>query len=155
MRKEKKVINVLTVFFIFYKSDVKTFLKQIVNQGRNLDIVPYILFLRYSFEIASIHLKKKKKKNEQTALISFFSLFPLPLVQVFFLSTSQKLQFKRKLRNHRCRWFDTLGDVRANETLACEAFNKPPNQKRKPPMRETHHPVLMPVTTEWPMASHC
>ena len=25
--KRKKVINVLTVFFIFYKSDVKTFLK--------------------------------------------------------------------------------------------------------------------------------
>ena len=29
--KEKKTINVLTVFFIFYKSNVKTFLKWIVN----------------------------------------------------------------------------------------------------------------------------
>ena len=27
MRKEKKKINVLTAFFIFHKSDVKTFLK--------------------------------------------------------------------------------------------------------------------------------
>jgi len=31
MKKEKKVINVLIVFFIFHKSDVKTFLKWIVN----------------------------------------------------------------------------------------------------------------------------
>ena len=30
--KRKKTINVLTVFFIFYKSNVKTFLKWIVNQ---------------------------------------------------------------------------------------------------------------------------
>ena len=29
---EKKTINILTIFFIFHKSDVKTFLKQIVNQ---------------------------------------------------------------------------------------------------------------------------
>ena len=53
------------------------------------------------------------------------------------------------------KWFDTLGDVRANEALVCEAFNKPPNPKRKPSMRETHHPVLMPVTAERPMANHC
>ena len=30
--KKKKTINVLTVFFISHKSDVKTFLKWIVNQ---------------------------------------------------------------------------------------------------------------------------
>ena len=30
--KKKKSINVLTVFFIFHKSDVKTFLKWIVNK---------------------------------------------------------------------------------------------------------------------------
>ena len=30
-RKEKKTINVLTAFFISHKSDVKTFLKWIVN----------------------------------------------------------------------------------------------------------------------------
>ena len=30
--EKKKFINVLTIFFIFHKSDVKTFLKQIVNQ---------------------------------------------------------------------------------------------------------------------------
>ena len=30
--KRKKVINVLTSFFISHKSDVKTFLKWIVNQ---------------------------------------------------------------------------------------------------------------------------
>ena len=29
---KKKTINVLTTFFIFYKSDVKIFLKWIVNQ---------------------------------------------------------------------------------------------------------------------------
>ena len=29
---EKKAINVLTTFFIFYKSGAKTFLKWIVNQ---------------------------------------------------------------------------------------------------------------------------
>ena len=32
MGKEKKVINVLTVFFISHKNDVKIFLKRIVNQ---------------------------------------------------------------------------------------------------------------------------
>ena len=31
-KKKKKKINVLTVFFIFYKSNVKIFLKWIVNQ---------------------------------------------------------------------------------------------------------------------------
>ena len=31
MGKEKKTINILTVFFFFYKSDIKTFLKWIVN----------------------------------------------------------------------------------------------------------------------------
>ena len=29
---KKKVINILTTFFIFHKNDVKTFLKWIVNQ---------------------------------------------------------------------------------------------------------------------------
>ena len=32
MGKEKKTINVLTAFFISHKSNVKTFLKWIVNQ---------------------------------------------------------------------------------------------------------------------------
>ena len=31
-KMKKKTINVLTTFFIFYKSDVKIFLKWIVNQ---------------------------------------------------------------------------------------------------------------------------
>ena len=31
-RKKKKAINILTAFFISHKSDVKTFLKWIVNQ---------------------------------------------------------------------------------------------------------------------------
>ena len=31
-KRGKKVINVLTTFFIFYKSGAKTFLKWIVNQ---------------------------------------------------------------------------------------------------------------------------
>ena len=30
-RKRKKIINILTTFFIFYKSDIKIFLKWIVN----------------------------------------------------------------------------------------------------------------------------
>ena len=30
-KRKKKVIKVLTVFFIYHKSDVKTFLKWIVN----------------------------------------------------------------------------------------------------------------------------
>ena len=30
--KRKKAINILTVFFFFYKNDVKTFLKCIINQ---------------------------------------------------------------------------------------------------------------------------
>ena len=30
--KRKKIINVLTTFFIFHKSDVKTFLKWMVNE---------------------------------------------------------------------------------------------------------------------------
>ena len=32
MGKEKKTINVLTAFFIFHKSDVKTFFNWIFNQ---------------------------------------------------------------------------------------------------------------------------
>ena len=32
MEKEKKTINILTVFFISHKNCVKTFLKYIVNQ---------------------------------------------------------------------------------------------------------------------------
>ena len=28
---KRKIINILTVFFIFYKSDVQTFLKWIIN----------------------------------------------------------------------------------------------------------------------------
>ena len=31
-KKKKKTINILTVFFIFHKSNVKIFLKWIVNQ---------------------------------------------------------------------------------------------------------------------------
>ena len=34
MEKEKKTINILIVFFISHKSDVKTFLKWILNQCR-------------------------------------------------------------------------------------------------------------------------
>ena len=34
MEKENKVINVLTTFYISHKSDVKTFLKWILNQCR-------------------------------------------------------------------------------------------------------------------------
>ena len=30
--KRKKTINILTVFFIFHKNDIKTFLKWIINQ---------------------------------------------------------------------------------------------------------------------------
>ena len=30
-KKKKKPINILTTFFIYHKSDVKTFLKQIIN----------------------------------------------------------------------------------------------------------------------------
>ena len=30
-KRKKKTINILTVFFIFHKSDVKTFLELIVN----------------------------------------------------------------------------------------------------------------------------
>ena len=32
MGKENKAINILAVFFIFHKSDVKTFLKWIINE---------------------------------------------------------------------------------------------------------------------------
>jgi len=32
MGKEKKTINVLTTFFIFHKSDAKTFLKWMANE---------------------------------------------------------------------------------------------------------------------------
>ena len=32
MKKDKKIINVLTVFFIPYKSDIKIFLKWMVNE---------------------------------------------------------------------------------------------------------------------------
>ena len=32
---KKKTINILTTFFIFHKSDVKTFLKWILNQLSN------------------------------------------------------------------------------------------------------------------------
>ena len=36
MEKEKKEINVLTAFFISHKSDIKTFLKLILNQCRTV-----------------------------------------------------------------------------------------------------------------------
>ena len=32
--EKKKVINILTVFFIFYKSGIKIFLKWIINEYR-------------------------------------------------------------------------------------------------------------------------
>ena len=32
MRKEKKTINILTAFYIFHKSDIRTFLKWIANE---------------------------------------------------------------------------------------------------------------------------
>ena len=32
MEKEKKIINVLTFFFISHKNNIKTFLKWIINQ---------------------------------------------------------------------------------------------------------------------------
>ena len=42
--EKKKVINILTVFFIFYKNNVKTFLKWIVNQCPK-NILCFIHFL--------------------------------------------------------------------------------------------------------------
>ena len=32
MGNEKKVINILTIFFIFHKNGIKTFLKWIINK---------------------------------------------------------------------------------------------------------------------------
>ena len=51
MEKEKKVINVLTVFFISHKSDVKTFLNWILNQCRAVlvNMTDDILLIRIAF----------------------------------------------------------------------------------------------------------
>ena len=46
MRKEKKkVINVLTVFFIFYKNGIKIFLKWIINHSPKVSVsMTHILY---------------------------------------------------------------------------------------------------------------
>ena len=51
MEKEKKVINILIVFFISHKSDVKSFLKWILNQCRTALVnmtQQKIVILKYS-----------------------------------------------------------------------------------------------------------
>ena len=62
MEKEKKVINVLTIFSISYKSSDKTFLKQIVNHcskdTRQHD--PYY----YYFGFARPHNHKRLEDRE-------------------------------------------------------------------------------------------
>ena len=58
MRK-KEVINVLTIFFIFHKSDVKTFLKQIVNQYPK-DTLQYFLLIIILRTFISILLRGPK-----------------------------------------------------------------------------------------------
>ena len=49
MEKEIKVINVLITFFIFYKSDIKTFLKFILKEypksTRQHDLIMYSIRL--------------------------------------------------------------------------------------------------------------
>ena len=53
MEKEKKAINVLIAFFISHKSDIKTFLKWILNQYRTA-LVNMTLFLNIQQPKASI-----------------------------------------------------------------------------------------------------
>ena len=48
MEKEKKIINVLTAFFIFHKSDVKTFLKWILKQCHMALVNMTLYFLKKS-----------------------------------------------------------------------------------------------------------
>ena len=53
MEKKKKVINIFTAFFISYKSNVKTFLKWILNQcctaliNMTFFLIVHKLFLNY------------------------------------------------------------------------------------------------------------
>ena len=49
MKKEKKAINVLTAFFIFHKSDVKTFLKWIHNQYRTALVISIIREINFFY----------------------------------------------------------------------------------------------------------
>ena len=44
MEKDKKIINVLTVFFIPYKSDIKIFLKWMVNECHPLSSEVFVVF---------------------------------------------------------------------------------------------------------------
>ena len=45
MEKEKKAINILIVFFISHKNDVKTFIKWILNQCRTALVNMTLCFL--------------------------------------------------------------------------------------------------------------
>ena len=45
MEKGKKIINILIVFFISHKSDVKTFLKWILNQCRTALVNMTLLYI--------------------------------------------------------------------------------------------------------------
>ena len=67
MKKEKKVINILTVLFIFHKNNVKTFLNWILNQYR-ATLVNMTLF--YNLEmwkiIFGLHQHSYKLPNTHT-----------------------------------------------------------------------------------------
>ena len=64
--EKKKVINILTVFFIFYKNNVKTFLKWIVNQCPK-NTLCFIHFCRLNLvnniTYKNIHFQRKFIKN--------------------------------------------------------------------------------------------
>ena len=64
--EKKKVINILTVFFIFYKNNVKTFLKWIINQCLRTHSILYIfcrLNLLNNITYKNIHFQRKFIKN--------------------------------------------------------------------------------------------
>ena len=52
MEKEKKTINILTIFFISHKSDVKSFLKWILKQCHTALInMTHDLFIYYYYDL--------------------------------------------------------------------------------------------------------
>ena len=63
-KRKKKVINILTIFFISYKNDIKTFLKWIVNQC--LDTIKKS-FTANPWGSSCVHLPKLQDSDDTNA----------------------------------------------------------------------------------------
>ena len=102
-RKKKKAINVLTAFFISHKSDVKTFLKWILNQCRTalVNMTLNLLVLTQN----QFPLKKLRINPSQTTTKSAST------------TSSTVANVKRELR-YLLSWFDSKREKRGTSGRA-------------------------------------